>query len=218
LTPYKQSLSVQQWLVAPGNHPSDGLNDAYSKLAAGNAGHSIRRGEVLPAPLNRALMSIQPKVNSFMTRTRMTRNDPTRLGGAGEIAEEEATGAISVAYRQIRNLLNVPFVPTVYRLLASHERALVTSVEWLTPLLNSAEASRFGPAARQLARDGFRLPPRFNGTALPHRSVTPLLNRYGTSNPANRLFALGVLGTDERIVPDVMSPPMHQRPIDADIC
>lgn len=104
-----------------------------------------------------------------MSRRQSARNiivvsahDPTRLGG---IAEDEATGEISLAYEQVRSILGVPFVPTIYRMAAMHESVFVKALGRLAPVLSVQRERGFIHEAERVARQSLKSPSegRFRG-------------------------------------------------------
>jgi len=137
--------------------------------------------------------------------------DKTRLGGIGEIGEDEATGVTALAYRQIRAVLGVPFVPTIYRMLATHQQVLVASVERLEPLLRTQRARDFGHEAQRVARVALPNVPASGSRIVSDQKVSFLLDRYSAANPLNLLFVLGLLGTSGSERSGVMSPPLPAR-------
>ena len=62
------------------------------------------------------------------------------LRGPGEIAEDDAGGALAQTYTQLRAALGVTFVPTVFRMLARHERYLTAAVTALAPAVATRAA------------------------------------------------------------------------------
>lgn len=144
-----------------------------------------------------------------MTRHRPA-HDPTRLGGVGEVAEDEATGVIATAYAQIRELLGVPFVPTIYRMIALHEEAFVEALARIAPVLAAQKADAFISRTEAVARRSLRSTPGDGpGGVDPQTSL--LVERYSTANPLGLLFVIGLLGTDVVRRPAVMVPPLPAR-------
>lgn len=141
----------------------------------------------------------------------MSTHDPTRLGGIGEIAEGEASGEISLAYAQVRSILGVPFVPTIYRMAAMHESVFVKALGRLAPVLNVQRERGFIFETERVARQALKSPRegRFGGEL--DLQSSRLIERYSTANPLNLLFALGLLGTGVVEWPSVMSPPLPAR-------
>jgi len=144
-------------------------------------------------------------------RPPVSERDVTRLGGIGEIAEDEATGAIALAYEQIRTALGVSFVPTIYRMLATHQNVLVMAVEQLAPLLHTQLASNFGHEMRRVARHALQSPSASGSWVAPDQQSLHLIDRYSGANPLGLLFVLGLLGTHVVQRPSVMSPPLPNR-------
>lgn len=134
------------------------------------------------------------------------------LGGEGEVSEAEATGGLADAYATIRRALGVPFVPTVYRMLARHERVLVAAVAALEPLLASERAGPYSEAARRRGASAAR---RLPGSALEagdaQAAVLATLERYNRANPLNLLFSLALRPEGADWTPAVMGPPPPPR-------
>jgi len=137
-------------------------------------------------------------------------HDPTRLGGVGEIAEDEATGVIASAYAQVRELLGVPFVPTIYRMIAVHEGAFVEALARLAPVLAAQKAEAFISRAEAVARQALGSTPE-DGPEGVDPQTSLLVERYSTANPLGLLFVIGLLGTDVVRRSGVMAPPLPAR-------
>lgn len=136
--------------------------------------------------------------------------DPTRLGGVGEIAEDEAAGAIASAYAQVRELLGVPFVPTIYRIIATYEEVFVEALYRLAPVLVAQKAEAFMSRVEAVARQALgRTSVDSLGGVDPQTSL--LVERYSTANPLGLLFVIGLLGTDVVRRSGVMAPPLPAR-------
>lgn len=118
------------------------------------------------------------------------------LRGPGEIAEDEAGAELARTYARLRELLGVPFVPTVYRMLGVHEQYLTAAVEAASGLLGGPAAERFAAAAR---RRGEQTAAELVGDAPPiavgaqATEVRTLLARYNTANPRSLLFVCALL-------------------------
>lgn len=141
--------------------------------------------------------------------------DPTRLGGAGEIAEDEATGDVAAAYEQVRSMLGVPFVPTIYRMAALHEDVFLEAVARLAPVVVVEREKGFVQQAEDAARQALETTSESRAGLGLDSWTLRLIERYSTANPLNLLFALGLLGLDGMAWPSVMSPPLPARSGDA---
>ena len=78
------------------------------------------------------------------------------LRGPREVAEDEAGSSVAVLYARLRELLGVPFVPTVFRMLAVHEDYLAAVVDAAsaTPAERRATYARRGvERAADVARE-----------------------------------------------------------------
>lgn len=134
-----------------------------------------------------------------------------RLGGPGEVAQEEATGVVAAAYEEIRSVLGEPFVPTLYRMLAMHPAVLVPAVDRLRPLLQQPPAKDFLLRARHVVRAALPTLGDRHGLVVDER----LLARYLRVNPPGLLFVLALLGREADQQPRVMSPPLPA--VEADV-
>ncbi len=137
--------------------------------------------------------------------------DPTRLGGIDEIAEEEATGEISSAYGRVRQMLGVGFVPTIYRMAATHETFFLEALARLAPFISEQREGGFAHEVGRVARQSLANPSevRLRGSLTPETSQ--LIEQYSSANPLNLLFALGLLGPGVGERTGVMSPPLPPR-------
>lgn len=140
----------------------------------------------------------------------MTAPDPTRLGGVGEIAEDEATGAVASGYAQIRALLGVPFVPTIYRMVAVREDLFLEAIARLTPVIAAQRDEAFVPRLEAVARQALS-PTAAGGLGELDRETSLLVERYSAVNPLGLLFVVGLVGTDIEWIPSVMAPPLPAR-------
>jgi hypothetical protein len=89
----------------------------------------------------------------------------------------------------------VPFVPTVYRMLACYERFLVEAVDALADALRGDRTECFAMAARALgavAAERLDGPPIDPGAD--RAAILALIDRYNVANPRNLLFAVGLAG------------------------
>lgn len=145
----------------------------------------------------------------------MSAPDPARLGGTGEVTEDEASGAVLDSYTQLRTALGVPFIPTVYRIAATHEGVFLKAVRHLAPFLSLQRKQHFSQATERIARQALASPsPGPSAIALDVQSSL-LVEQYATANPLNLLFVLCLLGTDVVERSSVMTPPLP--PLSADI-
>lgn len=125
--------------------------------------------------------------------------------GSGEIAETEATGSVAESYSQLRETLGVPFVPTVFRMLARYPNFLEAGLRGLdrvdlTALARSGRAHG-ERAARELA--GARL-----DAGQDRSSVVTLLDDYNRTNPRGIVVVSAMRGPTSRRPPAVMCPPL----------
>ena len=131
------------------------------------------------------------------------------LRGSGEVAEDEATGSVAELYARLRETLGVPFVPTVFRILAAHEAYLTAGVDALAALpaeRRDAYARRaVGIAARVAAE--LAPPPLEAGESLAELSA--LFERYNQANSRN-LLLLTAMARDLPPARGVMEPPLPQ--------
>lgn len=135
------------------------------------------------------------------------------LSGDGEVSEADATGRLADAYAVIRAALDVPFVPTVYRMLARREELLVSAVGALEPLLAGGRAGRYAAAVRDRGGSAAaRLPGGGLDAGDDGPELLALLERYNRANPLNLLFALALLPDEPAWTPAVMGPPPPRRP------
>jgi hypothetical protein len=131
------------------------------------------------------------------------------LRGSGEVAEDEASGTLAELYARLRETLGVPFVPTVFRILAAHEEYLGVAVDALAAIperQTDAYARRaVGIAARAAAE--LAPPPLAAGEAL--EPVMALFERYNQANSRGLLLLTAMAGG---LPParGVMEPPLPQ--------
>jgi hypothetical protein len=123
-----------------------------------------------------------------MTETRADVPRAAVLRGPHEIAEAEAGDAVAGLYGRLREVLGLPFIPTVFRMLAVHE-------DYLAAVVDAASAT---PAARRatyahrcvdLAADVARgLGPGSVSAGAATGAVHAVLERYNVANPAGLLI------------------------------
>jgi hypothetical protein len=131
------------------------------------------------------------------------------LRGPGEIAEDQATGALVETYERLRRALGVGFVPTVFRMLGRHERYLAAAIEAVGPLLEEPRGSQLSTEVRARARQAaLDIQPLTPGSDLAPIGV--LINRYNDANPRSlvimRVLARGLTSTS-----GVMTSPLAPR-------
>jgi hypothetical protein len=132
------------------------------------------------------------------------------LRGPGEVAEDEAGDAVVALYARLRELLDIAFVPTVFRMLAVHERYLAAVVDALA----ATSARRRAAHARACVEFAVRVaaeldPPALDaGTDAPR--VAALLDRYNVANPSG-LLVLTALAMGLEPARGVLEPPLPSR-------
>lgn len=110
------------------------------------------------------------------------------LRGPREVAEDEAGASVARLYSRLRELLGVPFVPTVFRMLAVHEDYLAAVVDAAsaTPAERRATYARRGVAlAAEVAR---QLEPGPVSAGEDAGAIGAVLDRYNVANPAGMLI------------------------------
>jgi len=130
------------------------------------------------------------------------------LRGPSEIAEDEANSFVAVLYARLRDELEVPFVPTVFRMLARHESYLAAAVDALAAGVDASSRRRFAERARGAARDALdAVPPVSLSMGRERGDVTQLLRRYNEANPRGMLLVRALART-VRPATGVMEPPL----------
>ncbi len=134
------------------------------------------------------------------------------------IPETQAEGAVAKGYAAIRRLLDVPFVPTVYRRMALEEPVFISAVDLLPSIVDLADATDFRVRVQRTARH--RLPRPSHASPLSAHSVLPpdgqlMLQQYAAANPINLLFTTSLVGIENDPISGVMGPPWPRR--DADL-
>jgi hypothetical protein len=121
------------------------------------------------------------------------------LRGPGEVAEDEAGPELARTYARLRELLGVPFVPTVFRVLGPYEPYLTAATDALAGVLSGPASAEFAAAARRRAaaataewRAGALCP----GDRA--ADIGAMIERYNTANPRNLLFATALLPDSPR--------------------
>jgi len=132
------------------------------------------------------------------------------LRGPGEVAEDDASDAVLALYARLRELLDVSFVPTVFRMLALHESYLTAVVDALAATSAPRRAARARACVALAAGVATRLdpPPLDAGTDGPR--VAALLDRYNVANPSG-LLVLTALATGLEPARGVLEPPLPPR-------
>jgi len=137
------------------------------------------------------------------------------LRGPGEIAEDEATPAVAGVYDRLRGALGVGFVPTVFRMLACHERYFVAAIETVAPLLDRGRGQQLAAQVRAIAAHAAETAVIASLPASPGPvTLAPLLDRYNDANPRS-LVLVRVLARDVAAAAGVMQPPLPPRSPDA---
>jgi hypothetical protein len=132
------------------------------------------------------------------------------LRGPGEVAEDEAGDEVVALYAQLRELLDIAFVPTVFRMLAVHEGYLAAVVDALGATSAPRRAAYAGACVELAARVAAQLdPPALDAGANAPR-VTALLDRYNVANPSG-LLVLTALATGLQPARGVLEPPLPPR-------
>ncbi|UGS39145.1 hypothetical protein [Capillimicrobium parvum] len=111
------------------------------------------------------------------------------LRGSGEVAEDEATGAVADAYARLRDALGVDFLPTVVRMLGRYDRLLTATTDAMAGVLGGPEGAAFAGAARARGTEAAeRLPGGALAAGAAAADVRVLLERYNVANPRNLLL------------------------------
>src|SRR4051794_32922309 len=110
------------------------------------------------------------------------------LRGPREVAEDEAGPSVAAAYARLRELLGVPFVPTVFRMLAVHEDYLTAVVEAAsaTPAERRATYARRG--VELAARVATELEPASVSAGEDTAAIQAVIDRYNVANSAGMLI------------------------------
>ena len=123
-----------------------------------------------------------------MTESRTDIARAAVLRGPREVAEDEAGSSVAALYARLRELLGVPFVPTVFRMLAVHEDYLAAVVDAAsaTPAERRATYARRGVGlAADVARD---LDPGSVSAGEDTAAIQGVIERYNVANPAGMLI------------------------------
>jgi hypothetical protein len=110
------------------------------------------------------------------------------LRGPREVAEDEAGASVAAVYARLRELLGVPFVPTVFRMLAVHEDYLAAVVDAAsaTPAERRATYARRGvELAAEVAR---QLEPASLSAGEDTAAIQAVIERYNVANSAGMLI------------------------------
>jgi hypothetical protein len=132
------------------------------------------------------------------------------LRGPGEVAEDEASDAVVALYARLRELLDVAFVPTVFRMLARHDGYLAAVVDALGATSAPRRATYARACVELAARVAAELdPPALDaGTDAPR--IAALLERYNVANPSG-LLVLTALAAGLPPARGVLEPPLPPR-------
>jgi hypothetical protein len=153
-----------------------------------------------------------------VTRTARPLTPPSEaqvLRGPGEITEDEATRAVAGVYDRLRGALGVGFVPTVFRMLACHERYFVAAIDAVAPLLDGGRGQQLGAQVRAIAAHASETAGIGPLPASPDPATfAPLFDRYNEANPRS-LVLVRVLARDVAAAAGVMQPPLPPRSPDA---
>lgn len=148
----------------------------------------------------------------------MKKSGPIDKFGIPEAAADAQTAA---GYSKIREQLGVPFVPTIYRILAQCPEPFVAAVDALEDVVMLAEQTDFSRRVRLRARaalseskccfpDALQIPARFE----------TVMGDYSAANPIGLMFSLSIVGRQSRPIIGVMDstmPPSGEIDISADI-
>jgi hypothetical protein len=110
------------------------------------------------------------------------------LHGPREVAEDQAGDTVAGLYARLRELLGVPFVPTVFRMLAVHEDYLAAVVDAASaaPLERRATYARRGvELAAEVAR---QLEPASLSAGEDTAAIQAVIERYNVANSAGMLI------------------------------
>jgi hypothetical protein len=130
------------------------------------------------------------------------------LRGPAEIAEDQASDAVAALYARLRDALEVPFIPTVFRILARHELYLAAAVDALTGGIDASTRHAFAQRARGVTRDALDAGTAVTlGTGGEYAEVVELLSRYNEANPRGMLV-VRALARGVRPATGVMAPPL----------
>lgn len=110
------------------------------------------------------------------------------------MAEDEAGPALARTYARLRELLGVPFVPTVFRMLGPYEAYLTAATDALADVLSGPAGAEFAELARRRAAETAERWPQVDlraGDVAP--DICAMIERYSTANPRSLLFAIALL-------------------------
>ncbi len=141
------------------------------------------------------------------------------LRGPHEVAEDDADARVAVLYARLREALEVPFVPTVFRMLAVHHEYLEAVVDALCAL-PAGRRRCYARRCLELAADvAAQLETRRLGAGRDTAAIMALIARYNAANSSG-LLVLAALsdGLDPAAgVLDAPLPPRSGRALEADI-
>ena len=137
------------------------------------------------------------------------------------VPEAAADEQIAEGYSQIRRQLGVPFVPTIYRILAQCPEPFLVAVDALEDIVQLAERMDFSRRVRQQSRAALNesrccLP---EGVELPAPFETVMAN-YSAADPIGLMFSLSIVGSPSQPHPGVMDsliPATADNDLSADI-
>jgi len=140
----------------------------------------------------------------------MTRDLPINKIG---IPEDAATGRTADGYRQIREQLGVPFVPTIYRILAQCPEPFDRAVDALAEVVDVVDQTNFAIRVREHARLVLAetsccrpldadFPSRFEA----------VMEGYAAANPIGLMFSLSIVGLPVHPHPGVMDATIPASP------
>jgi hypothetical protein len=121
------------------------------------------------------------------------------------VPEAAADEQISEGYSQIRSQLGVPFVPTIYRILAQCPEPFLVAVNALEDIVKLAEHTDFSRRVRQQAHAALRVSrcclPESIDLSAPFDTV---IANYSVANPIGLIFSLSIVGRPSHPHPGVM--------------
>jgi hypothetical protein len=132
------------------------------------------------------------------------------LRGPGEIAEDDAGEAVVALYARLRELLDIAFVPTVFRMLATHVRYLAAVVDALAATSAPRRAAYADACVELAARIAAELDPPALDAGADAPRVVALLERYNVANPSG-LLVLTALAAGLQPARGVLEPPLPPR-------
>lgn len=157
---------------------------------------------------------------SLLALEREIVKDPRPIDKLG-VPEAAADKQIAKGYSQIRRQLGVPFVPTIYRILAQCPEPFLVAVDALEDIVKLAEHTDFSRRVRQQAHAALRESrcclPKGVDLSAPFEAV---MANYSVANPIGLIFSLSMVGRPSQPHPGVMDstiPPASDTDLSADI-